>query len=405
MKYIKNQRERHNNRERRRFLDMVARAGVSTAMLKAVPLLAGVFASRYATAQAAANKRVVFMYLPNGAPPGLWRPSSATQMNLCTEPYLPVASVCEFHSVNMGQGGHGSTFKSMGTYEYSSKDTLDAHLSRNFPTAPYRVVRAGVQAAGYEFFTKEAGQQAAHIEGSAKLYQNLFSGTPPTNSTDDSYKRVFAMSRGALSSLQRKLGVDEYQRFDSHLDSLAAIERRIENANTPQDVGEECKTPATFTGDPKHIVDDGKTVSDIVIAALKCGLTNVATIQLSNDQAGWFAGGRLPGLNDNLNHHNFSHSGNDNNTGKMVALLSQVPAYFIQQLVNTEGPDGQPLINTTLFVQVTDMGDGNHGLANAPFLLASRMSGFSGFKAASGSHKSFMGSISDRIGLAGTLEA
>ena len=144
------------------------------------------------------------------------------------------------------------------------------------------------------------------------------------------------------------------------------------------DTSAECKTPAVFSypaSTKPHIVDEGKAVSDIIIAALKCGLTNVATIQLSTDQAGWFPQGRIVGgqnIQDSLNHHNFSHSGNDLNTAKVVGLLGQVPAYFIEQLMKTKGPDGQALINTTVFVQVTDMGDGNHGLAGAPFLAASK---------------------------------
>ena len=70
-------------------------------------------------------------------------------------------------------------------------------------------------------------------------------------------------------------------------------------------------------------------------------------------------------IQDSLNHHNFSHSGNDLNTAKVVGLLGQVPAYFIEQLMKPKGPDGQALINTTVFVRVTDMGDGNHGLVGA----------------------------------------
>ncbi len=405
MKLVKNNRERHLNKERRRFLDMVSKAGVSTALLKAVPLAAGVFASRYATAQDATNKRVVFMYLPNGAPNGMWMPGSATRMNISTEPYLPVASVCEFHEVNMAAGGHGDTWKSMGTYMGQSTDTLDAHLSRNFPTAPYRIVRAGVQSTGQVFFTKESGQQAAHTDGPARLYSTYFDGTPPVNNLDESYKRVFSMSRTALATLQKKLGVEEYRRFDSHLDSLQEIERRIEAANMPKEVGEECQNPAVSSAAADHFIDEAKIVADIVIATLKCGLTNTSTIMLSNDQAGWLPLGRVDGVQNGLNHHNVAHSGNDNTTARVTGLLSQVPAYFIDQLMKTDGPDGQKLIDTTLFVQVTDMGDGNHGLANAPFLFASKLPGFGTFKTGGGSHKNFMQSIPDRIGLLGTVEA
>ncbi len=405
--------ERSANRERRRFLDMLTKVGVSSTLYRAMPLLAGTLASRYAQAAGLPNKRIVFMYLPNGAPPGKWLPKSLTEMNIATEFYAPVASVCEFSQVDMGNGGHGNTWRSMASYNDSCQNTVDGYFAQQFLTAPYKIIRAGVQSAGGELFTREARQGASNIDGPEKLYKALFSGAPPANNNDDSYLRAFKMSQDALASLRKKLSAEEYERINAHQQSLAAIEARIKAASTASvDTSAECKTPAVFSypaSTKPHIVDEGKAVSDIIIAALKCGLTNVATIQLSTDQAGWFPQGRIVGgqnIQDSLNHHNFSHSGNDLNTAKVVGLLGQVPAYFIGQLMKTNGPDGQPLINTTVFVQVTDMGDGNHGLAGAPFLAASKMAGFSAKSTSGGSHKTFMESIINRVGLPGVkLEA
>lgn len=409
MRYIQNRTERAHNRERRRFLDMVSRAGVSTALLKACPLAMGAFASRFATAQEATNKRVVFMYLPNGAPTGMWMPRSATQMNIASRPYAPVAQYIEFNELEMGSNsGHGTTHNSMGCFgRANTSDSLDSTLaSENFPTSPYKIIRAGVQNAGGPSFCREAGQSATHINGPAALYEAIFNGAPPPSNNDDSYKRALQMNRLALQSLQKKLGVDEYQRFETHMESLDEIERSITAANTPSDAGEECKSPSVFDDASGHFIDEGKAASDIVVAALKCGLTNVATVMLSDDQAGWKAGERGDPYNltnYGLNHHNYSHSGNDTNTANMVALLSEIPAYFIDQLAKTNGPDGRALIDSTVFVQVTDMGDGNHGSSNAPFLAASNMSGF-GFKTGGGGgHQSWLAEIPGRMGLAGEI--
>lgn len=409
MRYIQNRKERAHNKERRRFLDMVSRAGVSTALLKACPLAMGIFASRFATAAEATNKRVVFMYLPNGAPNGMWMPSSMSEMKIASRPYKSVAQYIEFNELEMGSNsGHGTTHNSMGAFgSANTNDTLDSTLaSENFPTSPYRIIRAGVQNAGGPSFTREAGQSATHTNGPAALYEAIFNGTPPPSNNDDSYKRALQMNRYALQNLQNKLGVAEYQRFETHMESLDEIERSIAAASMPKDTGEECSNPTAFNYDSGHFVDEGKASSDIVVAALKCGLTNVATIMLSDDQAGWKAGTRGDpyGLtNYGLNHHNYSHSGNDTNTANMVGMLSEIPAYFIEQLTKEIGPDGQPLINTTVFVQVTDMGDGNHGSSNAPFLAASGMSGF-GFKTGgSGRHQDWLAGLPARMGLAGDI--
>lgn len=407
MRFIKNSKTRAHNQQRRQFLEMLGKAGATSALLKAAPFAAGIFASRQAIA-ADVNKRVVFMYLPNGAPNGLWMPSSQTDMNLCTRAYKPVAQYCEFREVNMKDGGHGNTYNSLGAYGVAKnkQDTLDATLaSENFPTSIHKIIRAGVQVGAAPSFTKEAGQQATHSKKSPlEFYKTLFSGDVQVNSNDESYKRSAEMNRLALKNLQKKLGVDEYRRFDAHLESINEIERGLAAANQPQDNGEACKSPA-ISSTQGHIVDDGKAISDIVVAALKCGLTNVSTIMVSDDQAGWFAGERgIPyGLTrTDLNHHNYSHSGNNTNTGNMVAILSEIPAYFIEQLAKNIGPDGQPLIDTTVFVQVTDMGDGDHGLADAPFMAASNMSGF-GFKMARGDQQDFLAALPSRMGLKGDL--
>jgi hypothetical protein len=213
------------------------------------------------------------------------------------------------------------------------------------------------------------------------------------------------MNRLALDNLKRKWGLEEYQRFSTHLDSLNEIERSLAAASQPQNTDEACKTPPISNTASGHIVDEGKAVSDIVVAAFKCGLSHVATIMVSDDQAGWYAGDRgIPfGLTDSsLNHHNYSHSGNDTKTGNMVRIISEIPAYLIGQLAKTTGPDGRPLIDSTVFVQVTDMGDGNHGLQQAPFMAASNMSGF-GYKTATGDQQDFLAALPSRMGLMGEL--
>ena len=408
MRYIKNSQQRAHNQERRKFLDMIARAGVSSALLKAAPMAAGVFASRHALA-ADVNKRVVFMYLPNGAPNGLWMPESQTKMNVATRPYASIAQYCEFNEVDMRHSGHGNTYNTMACYSGATNldDTLDVTLANeNFPTSIHKIIRAGVQVGAAPSFCREARQQATHPKSKpAEFYQTLFNGEAPVATNDTSYQRAAEINRQALATLQKKLGVEEYQRFETHLASIDEIERSIELANQPKETGEECKTPSIFDSSSAHIVDEGKATADTVVAALACGLTNVATVMLSDDQAGWYAGERgfEYGLTrTDLNHHNYSHSGNDTNTANMVGILSEIPAYFIEQLANKMGPDGEPLINSTVFVQVTDMGDGDHGSTNAPFIAASNMSGF-GFGTKRGDHLDFMASLPGRIGLNGEL--
>jgi hypothetical protein len=72
------------------------------------------------------------------------------------------------------------------------------------------------------------------------------------------------------------------------------------------------------------------------------------------------------------------------------------------------GPDGQKLIDSTVFVQVTCMGNGmTHNPDNAPFLVATRMPGFkSGFSASStGNTEDLNGAIPRGMGISESLYA
>jgi len=56
-------------KNRRDFLAMLSKAGVTGALVRAAPLVGGLMATRHAHAQGR-MQRVVFVYTPNGAPTG-----------------------------------------------------------------------------------------------------------------------------------------------------------------------------------------------------------------------------------------------------------------------------------------------------------------------------------------------
>ena len=107
MPYVKNSKLRGVNRERRKFLDFITKAGFSSAMLKSSPLIMSALSSRYIHAANGGNKRAVFMFLGDGSPPNNWLPKSADEMALSTVPYgasdapgikaYDVANYCHFH--------------------------------------------------------------------------------------------------------------------------------------------------------------------------------------------------------------------------------------------------------------------------------------------------------------------
>ncbi len=424
MKYVKNQKQRGIDKERRRFLDMVGRTGISSAILRSSPLVMGALSTRYAQAASGAGKRMVFMYLPDGSPPGHWLPSSVSNMNTATAPYgsgapgiqgYDIAKYCKFYEVNNSWNEHGQTFKCMGNRSFHAgqyMNTLDTQIAKkNFFPSQFDIVRVGVrkQAVG---FSIEGGEAASFINGPTKAYNDIFNGVK-VNSNDKTYEKVFAMNAAAIDSIKNKLGSDERERLTVHLEAMEKIENDLMKAAEGDSSPEACE--ANPPGQGGEFIEECMQVCDVVIAALKCGLTNVASIMLSDNQAEWEIPAETRALM-NLpvgtpqTYHSSNHSIGQiglKGLGQFLSVISQVPAYFIYKLSTETAPgESAPLIDSTLFCQICDMGYGDHTAGGAPWILASNSSefGMGGFSNRGyGTNTQLLESIPGRLGLDGAL--
>lgn len=393
MRFIKNTIERKANKERRQFLDLIARAGVSTSLLKASPLVMGLFAARYSEAQGNNEKRVVFLYQPDGSPPGLWKPSGST-MNVATSAYgsgnaadgivgYNVSEYCRFYELDNVFAGHGEIFKALGHNTYASAigNTLDTQLAKsNGFTSNFSILRASAhRSEGEGGFSVENGGVSSFTEGAREVFDLAFNGASVV-AGDNTYKRVFEMNAAALTSIKGKLGAEEISRMDEHLNALEKIETSLENAST--DTPDDACEVRTIGANSDDIVEHGKTLADVIVAALKCGLTNVASIMLSDTQCGWGLSAdaqQRMNISSGISVSDF-HSANHGGTGdnhkmdqaRMLAYISQVPAYLLSRLAVETDATGVPLIDSTLFVQFSEMGYGNnHSPSGTPWILAS----------------------------------
>lgn len=402
-------KKQYVQQDRRRFLDIVSKAGISSSVLRASTLLGGVMAGRHAMAQGA-NVRVVYCYLNSGARNDQWLPASAGNMNNVTAPYAGVASVTRFRQVDAMVEGHGAAAHACGGVNESGG-------AYGIPTYDQRIAEAigGSSPIPYLYAGSDAGlgvQLGANtmvsttgplIDTPAGLYEKAFNSKIEVGN-DTTYQSAFAAQHQAIAAIRNKLSADELARLEEHEAALTKIEENITKAAEANAPDPSACTTNYFSGG--SIQEKGKAQADIITAALACGLTNVATLQLGNHQGAW-KGHNTVYQGDA---HNSCHSSGPETNDEMVRYLSQVPAYFIDKLMKTNGPDGQPLINTTVFVQVTCMGNGrNHSTPGAPVLVATRLPGFSnGFSTqANGSSQSnilnFNRTIPVGMGLNGSM--
>lgn len=387
----KHHREQFVQQDRRRFMDLIAKSGMSIGLLKSSALLGGLLANRHAVAQDLTNKRVVFVYLNSGAArnkddakSSTWLPSSATTMNQVTRPYGPqgynVADICHFREVNVITSGHATATNSLGAPEWG-KPTMDKSIAGVLgSTTPRANIYLGAKATTNGSLCSNIGPCQ---DNPGQALTDIFSGTGGGGSTTDTtYELAYNAQLRALDSIKSKLSTEEYTRYQEHIDSLSKIKRNLAaSSSSSGSTTTNCGTGITTS--MANMQATGKSQADIIVAALACGITKVATLQLGNHQGDWTAHNTVY----TQDAHGAAHSTPDNAAFvEMTRYLSEVPAYLLDKLRKTNGPDGQPLINTTVFVQVTCMGNGmDHTPDNGPFIVATQMPGFvRGFSARTG---------------------
>lgn len=412
----KHERAKFVQKDRRNFLEMVGKAGVSAGLLKASALVGGIFANRHALAQDYANKRVVYCYLNSGArnEDGVWMPNSATSMGNVTMPYGPqghgVSQICNFRHVDVMVQGHSNTTQALGEPGYSAP-TMDTRIAQVLgASTPHTAIYLGFRATTQGGLCSTIGPC---IDTPAAAFSKYFEEAPPAAQTDDTHLAVFEAHDKALELLKNKLSLEEKERLTTHGDAMIKIKDRI----TAQLSGEgpdlaACAppqpAPSGGAGGSRGIYDGynmqsgGKAQADIIVAALKCGLTRVATLQLGNHQGDWH--GHSTDYSGDA--HNSCHSSGPETNDEMVRYQSDVPAYLLKRLMEETGPDGLKLIETTVFVQVTCMGNGrDHSSGNAPFIVATQMPGFNNTfsKMSGGTTMDLNGAIPKGLGIPDTL--
>lgn len=390
----KKERDEFVKHDRRRFLDLIAKSGIAAGLLRGSAVLGGVLANRHAMAQSSVNKRVVFCYLNSGAASGQWMPSSSTQMNQITRPYGPdgynVAGICHFRQIDVVTGGHQTALNSLGVTDHSSP-TMDKRIASVLGSStPRSSIYLGAKATTNGTLCSNIGPCT---DNPTQALTNIFNGVPSSGNTDTTPALSYDAQLRALDAIKGKLSADEYARYQEHIDSLKKIKA---NSTTPP-----ITCGSGITPNVANMQATGRSQADIIVAALACGITKVATLQLGNHQGDW--------LSHNTTWTQDAHQachGSPSNAAfvEMWRYLNDVPAYLIDKLRKTSGPDGQPLINSTVVVQVTCMGNGmDHSSGNAPFIVATQMPGFTpGYSASTGGNiYDLNGAIPKGMGLAG----
>lgn len=383
--------------ERRTVSRRAFTAGVGAALLAApfVELLA----PRRARAAAGKAKRLVVVFNPNGTVPAKWRPTGTeTSFSFPAESILePLASIkdklvvidgLQFANASNHEGGMVAMLTANGRSADESKGmSLDQFVASSIGgSTRLRSLELGVQTSAWgggpqtRMCYSAPGVYAPPDDDPISIYQRIFgSGSSPTPPTGEDplkkrRKSIIDAVKGDLADLRSRVGVEEQNKLDQHLASLREVERSLGIGTDSGGVSCTGGTKPTKVNldDNANMPAIGKSQMDLLVAALACGATNVASLQWAFTVAphvmSWLS------LSDG--HHTLSHNGDGDTAGvakfvKAERWFAEQFAYLVNKLATTQDPAGGTLLDSTLVLWCKEMGDARlHVCTDVPMVLA-----------------------------------
>jgi hypothetical protein len=218
-------------------------------------------------------------------------------------------------------------------------------------------------------------------------YERLFglnrpaSGEPLAARKQEDDRALLDLVLEDAKGLRGKLGRDDQTKFDEYLDSIRAVEKRIEFFSKPDPrewkppgPGADTAAPAGAPGDHQQHV---RLMLDLIILAFQTDTTRISTFMFANDVSGKNFTGLVPGIRGG--HHEFSHH---ENKKEKYEPYSKITRWHVEQLDYMLGKmtavregDGTLLDHSMIFM-ASSLSDGNsHNPDNLPVLLAGRGGG------------------------------
>lgn len=378
-----------------------------------------------ARAQTAHPKRVLFMFSPNGTqqetfwPYFDWSifdgPKSETNF-----PLTPILSPLEAHrqdivvldgvqqrSTSLGPGdghqkgmGHlltgvplqeGTLFAGggdSGTAGWAGGVSVDQYLAQQIGgSTRFRSLELGVGVSEATVWSRmsyaAAGQPVPPENSPQAVFDRVFSdiNADPVEVARRKARRRSVLDAviGDFGRVQAKLGAADRQKLEQHLTSVREIESQLAQDVT---LSENCSAPVLGPDGlldpmaPSNFPAVGRLQMDLLVNALACDLTRVASLQwtysVSDLAFTW--------LGIQQGHHGLSHEGASNTTAQnaLTAIntwYAEQFAYLIQKMKEIPEGDGT-LLDNTVIVWCNELGQGSsHTRQKIPFVLAGSCGG------------------------------
>jgi len=377
----------------------------------AIPFLESLGRRRARAAGDAFPTRFVVMFSPNGTIPGAWAPTG-TETAFTLSPILsPLAAhqgdiVVVQGLTQRGGGGdghqngiggmltgqplHPGPFAGVGSAPagWAAGPSVDQRIAAALGTTTrLRSLELGVQVGAADYYGRmcyrDADQPLPPEDDPARVYAAVFADlhTPP-----DVLARARARDRSILDTVgaqyarvAARLGAADRARLDQHLTAVREVEARlVAPFVSPGPACHDPAAPAAATMANDDFPAIGALQMDLLVMALACDVTRVASLQWSRSQSAtrftWLPSPISEG------HHELSHRGDGD--AAAVDKLTRINQWYAAQLGAlldrlAAVPEGDgTLLDHTLVLWCNELAKGNtHSHVGAPYVLAGRAGG------------------------------
>jgi hypothetical protein len=172
-----------------------------------------------------------------------------------------------------------------------------------------------------------------------------------------------------VAELNQRLDASDRRRMERYLEDIREIERRIQQIEARNLSGESRELPAAPAGVPDSFDEHVKLMFDLQALAFQGDVTRVFSFKMGRDASSrvYPESGVPKGFHPASHHGN--KPGNIAEFGEINRYHVSLLPYFVEKLESIEEA-GEPLIDRTVIIYGSPMGDGNvHNHKRCPLLL------------------------------------
>ena len=292
-----------------------------------------------------------------------------------------------------------------GFFNYPKSPSIDQVLAARLSTKlAYSSLQLAIRWATGKSHGKISAMNAVNFQATAPyapiaprldpqdIFKTLFGSLDGTNTGAAALtarrKSVLDFVDKRYTALSAKLGAADRARFEEHLTQVREIEKRL-STMTPGMGSGVCQAPTRVdtkgynptsglnSSDTGSVVDSqtdsqipdvGKFMMDMLVMALACNLTGVASLQWSDTEAKH----TFPWLNLPDHHHFYQHDGGfrADECEKICNWYAQMHSYLLQKMAAVDMGGHSLLDESVVFVGSEISHPPLHTKTNMPFLLA-----------------------------------